>query len=693
MAGSYISLNEAAELEGISYETMKKRVKRNPEKFFTKKEQRECGGRELTFVSLESLSTVARKRYKKKQEISEEYFAEDAERNISEKPWYVDTDINWYKEKYKQNYYKAIELRNVIKEFVNYKEYVDRTEYATTFAEEHGMSQRTLYRYEKAYLEATAWSMKLEQEDGCSYEYLQVMALCRKPKEAGRFPSLSKEVKVLIENIWFDKGFAQNRPTIEMLYFKLEQEAGARGWKYPSYQTVARYIHYLMEDCNERNAHYLLANGTKEYRNKVMHKCARDLGALPVMGMVQGDEHTFDCWVAYKNSNGKITAIKPKLVAWIDMRSRAVMGDIMCKDANMQILKQSLIKMIYSDVGGVPQCILIDNGKDYTAKAMTGRNRKERRAESTGLISLDSEAQGFYRSIGIQDDFRALPYSGWVKAQIERFFGSVCSQFTKWFDSYTGTLTGSKTAAKVKKDIPKMLEQGKLLTMEEFFGLWEKWKTEFYMKKVHRGLKEQKEEYTTPLGCFQNAEEKYFKAPPPRSYAAMLLMKAERVYVSNQGIKRFGTIYYSSELADYQGKKVDIKYDPENLTSIFVYGLDGKQICEAQSQELLQVAPRVSKKALEEHLKEQNRQLKKDREIIANRQKTLAERSSEYDEADYVAGGLELTVGKKKVAKKNNVVSLPADRQYAEKKKADVEENTFFADKAKDAMEIIQQLG
>lgn len=687
----YLTLEEAAELEDIRYNTLVQRINRSSE-VITKKEKNPNGGRDTVLVALQSLSATARRKYREKNKLDITF--ENEQKECIDKPWYVDVDINWYRDKYKENYYKAIELCNLIKEFTKYREFGDRTDYAAEFAEEHGMSQRTLYRYEKNYLEATAWSIKMGQEDNCNYEYFQVLALCRKPKEAGKFPSISTEVKTLIENIWFDKGFAQNRPTIEMLYLKMEHYANEKGWKYPSYQTVARYIHYLMEDCNERNAHFLLANGTKEYRNKVMHKGSRDLGALPVMGMVQGDEHTFDCWVAYKNPNGKITAIKPKLVAWIDMRSRAIMGDIMCKDANMQILKQSLVKMIYSEVGGVPQCILIDNGKDYTAKSMTGRNRKQRRADDTEPLSLDSEAQGFYRSIGIQDDFRALPYSGWVKAQIERFFGSVCTQFTKWFSSYTGTLTGSKTAAKVKKDIPKLLEQGKLLSIDEFFQLWEKWKNEFYMKKVHRGLKEQKEKYQTPLECFVNAEERYYKAAPPRSYAAMLLMKAERVYVSNQGIKRFGTIYYNSELADYQGKKVDIKYDPDNLTSIFVYGLDGKQICEAQSQELLKVAPRVSQKALEEHLKEQKRQLKKDREIIKHRQKPLEERVEGYDEADYISGGLELTVGKKKENKKNNVVSLPMDKQYAEhKQKSDNEDNTYFSSKAKDAMELIKQLG
>lgn len=45
---------------------------------------------------------------------------------------------------------------------------------------------------------------------------------------------------------------------------------------------------------------------------------------------------------------------------------------------NSDILKQSLLKMIYSEPGGVPEYLYIDNGKDYTAKTMTGRDRNDR---------------------------------------------------------------------------------------------------------------------------------------------------------------------------------------------------------------------------------------------------------------------------------------------------------------------------
>ena len=694
MAELYVTIEQAAILEETTYDTLNKRVQRNNYKIKT--EENESGGKARILIDVASLSPKAKKKYRTltKINIIDEVGITVEEQEDKTTPWYINTDVLWYQSKYKENYYKAIELKKELQGFINYTS-AERTEYASEYAEKLGISQRTLYRYEQALREASAWAYKLEQTDHCNYEYFQVLALCRKPKEKGTFPSMSMEVKTTIENIWFNERFAKNRPTYEMLYTALIKVTNENGWKCPSYQTVARYINYLMVDMREANAHFLLAHGQKEWRNKVMHKAARNMAAIPVMGMVQGDEHTFDCWVSYKNPNGKISAVKPVLVAWIDMRSRAVFGDIMCVKANSQILKQSLVKMMYSEIGGVPECILIDNGKDYTGKEMTGRNRKQRRSEEQdSALKMDAEMQGFYHSIGIEDDFRALPYSGWVKGQIERFFGTVCNQFTKWFDSYTGTLTGSKTIGKVKKDVKRLLERGELYSMEEFFQLWTEWKEDHYMKHIHRGLKEQKEEYKTPLECFLHAENRYFKAAPPKSYAAMLLMKSDEVYVSQQGIRRFGNIYYAPELCDFQKQKVSIRYDPEDVTRLYVYDKEGVKICEAESQELLLVAPRMPQKALEDHMKEQNRQLRSERDKITNRQKTIEERAQEYDSATSTAGTLELTKGKKPIMKKSNVVSLPIDRQYAEElKEQKREKDNYFINHADKAMEQLRQLG
>ena len=471
MAEEYITLSEAAELEGIQYSTMARRTQRNPEAYKIKNEKSDIGGRNIVLVAVSSLSKPARNAWKRRMELAaytEMGGEEETGTPGQEAPWYVTADLDWYIDNYKKQYYKGVELGNVVRKFLQYTDR-DRTRYAEEFAEKYlGKGSRTLYRYVKAYQEACAWADRLEKQDGVGYEHIKVLSLCRKPKEAGQFPGIPPAVKQVIKNIWFNKDFARNQGTREMLYEKLGAIAALNGWeKIPSYPTVARYIAYLMDDGGMRNAWFLASKGTREYKNKAMVKGSRDTRSLKVMEIVMGDEHTFDCWVSYRQPNGKVIAIKPHLAAWVDMRSRAIMGDVICKDANSDILKQSLLKMLFSDPGGVPEYLYIDNGKDYTAKTMTGRDRNDR-----GGMDFDNETKGFYKSIGIKDDHRALPYEPWSKGQIERFFRTVCNQFTRWMKSYTGTLTGSRTDAKVEKDIKGMLERGELLMKNGMNGWW-----------------------------------------------------------------------------------------------------------------------------------------------------------------------------------------------------------------------------
>ena len=695
MAEEYVTLNEAAELEEIKYNTMVQKIKRTPELFSMKKVDRDGGGRELSLVSVTSLSKKAQSAWREREKLKELSDTSNLE-NVSvnvETPWYVNEDVDWFIEKHRADWYKAMELGNIVREFLDYEE-KGRSDYAETFAQERlGKGKRTLYRYTKAYQEAAAWAFKLNKQDGGNYEFFKVLCLCRKPKEAGTFPSFTPEVKQCIKNIWFNKEFAQNQGTREMLYEKLQAIARINTWeKIPSYQSVTRYINYLMEDENLKNAWYLASRGEREYKNKVMVKGERNTKDLKVMQVVMGDEHTFDCWVAYTHPNGKVTAIKPHLVAWIDIKSRRIIGDVMCKDANSDILKQSLLKLLYKDAGSVPQYIYIDNVKDYTAKNMTGYARNDRQR-----LEFDDSTKGFYKSIGIEDYHRALPYYAWTKGQIERFFGSVCKQFTKWFSSYTGTLTGSRTFAKVDKDIKGMLERGELLSMDEFYERWSKWVNEVYNVKTNSALKKQGEEYTTPMSCFENAE-RYFKACPPKSYATILMMKSERCFVRNVGIKLNGYTYRSDELCDYINGYVDVKYDPHDMATIYVFK-DGKKVCEAQSQELLDFASEngVEQKALKDHLGRQKRQLKQDHERLHDLNIPFNVINDQYVGFNETTGGIELMVSNKKEAA-GKVVAMPTDRTYQngfrkpDKKSEQIEESEYINRKAQEALKALRAL-
>lgn len=695
MADAYVTLNEAAELEGTTYATMQRRVHRNPEKFLIDKEQRETGGKEMIMVAISSLSKKARTAWKEREKLKAvaEAPVQEADQ-AGETPWYVEEDIDWYIENRKEDWYKAMELGNIVREFLEYDER-GRTEFAETFAQERlGKGKRTLYRYTKAYQEASAWADKMHKQDGGNYDFFKVLCLCRKPKEAGTFPSFTPEVKQVIKNIWFNKEFAQNQGTREMLYEKLQTIANINNWeKIPSYQSVARYISHLMNDEGMRNAWYLASRGEREYKNKVMVKGERNTKDLQVMQVVMGDEHTFDCWVAYTHPNGKVTAIKPHLVAWVDIKSRRIIGDVMCKDANSDILKQSLLKLLYKDAGSVPQYIYIDNGKDYTARNMTGYARNDRQR-----MEFDDTTKGFYKSIGIEDYHRALPYYAWTKGQIERFFGTVCNKFTKWFSSYTGTLTGSKTFAKVDKDIKRMLERGELLSMEEFFEKWTQWLHEVYEVKENGALKKQGEQFKTPKSCFENSE-KYFKACPPKSYATILMMKSERRFVRNVGIKIGDFTYRSDDLCDYINSYVDVKYDPHDMATIYVFR-DGKQVCEAYSQELMVFASEngVEQKALKEHLGRQKRQLKKDKETVQEANVSFTEMNEQYVGFNETTGGIELMISGKSDRQSGKVIAIPTDKTYqngfrgTSRKDEPEEENEYINRKAEEALKALRAL-
>ena len=58
MAESYVTLGEAAELEGVKYNTMVRRLSRKQDDFETKTKKSETGGRDVVLVAVSSLSKL-----------------------------------------------------------------------------------------------------------------------------------------------------------------------------------------------------------------------------------------------------------------------------------------------------------------------------------------------------------------------------------------------------------------------------------------------------------------------------------------------------------------------------------------------------------------------------------------------------------------------------------------------------------
>lgn len=91
MPDVFITLEEAAAFEGITYEAMKKRVQRSPKQHNVKSQAREGGGKDQVLISTSSLSAKARKAWRAAQKVegSEVIIDKRAQEAV---PWYVTAD-------------------------------------------------------------------------------------------------------------------------------------------------------------------------------------------------------------------------------------------------------------------------------------------------------------------------------------------------------------------------------------------------------------------------------------------------------------------------------------------------------------------------------------------------------------------------------------------------------------------------
>lgn len=178
----------------------------------------------------------------------------------------------------------------------------------------------------------------------------------------------------------------------------------------------------------------LARDGKSSYERTHETYIDRDYSSLPVNQIWVGDHHRLDVSVFTPDGNTD----RPWLTAWCDARTgRFVAWEIRAaapaSDVIMTTLGDGCIEH------GKPAEVLTDNGKDYLAKAFSDES-------NLSMLSM--------LGIGVR---RALPFRGQSKI-IERMFGDVCSQFAKWYPTYTGnkpsTRPDSWDAAIKRKDIP-----------------------------------------------------------------------------------------------------------------------------------------------------------------------------------------------------------------------------------------------
>lgn len=306
----------------------------------------------------------------------------------------------------------------------------------------------------------------------------------------------------------------------------------------------------------------------------------------------------------YRTKSGEI---RPWLTLCLERRSRLIMAAIFGYDRPDQYTVAAAIReaILTSDdkpYGGIPDIILVDNGKELLSH------------------HIQYITQGLH--IMLKACIRHQPQQ---KGKVERMFGMLNTRLWSTLDGYVDSNTQKRNPHASAKLTVAQLEQ----KLREFIAR--------YHNEVHSQLKGH-----TPLQYWQEhcfAEQKDERELDP------LLMKKKTCKVIKTGIKYERRLYWHRALADYVGKRVQVRSAPSYASpdDIEVYDEDiwictafatDSETGKAVTAEDVRGAQREQREKARERIHESRDTVKQvDAEIAALQQQRVSKDSPPAEEA------------------------------------------------------------
>jgi putative transposase len=361
------------------------------------------------------------------------------------------------------------------------------------------------------------------------------------PKKGVRL--LPGEIELRIEAA-IDTVFKQpERPTLEKLRRDIRKDCDAAGLKPPSRKAIRARV-------SARSLRELVKarDGTKAAR-QTFAPVGPGLRPSHPLAIVQIDHTKVD--IQWVDDLARAVVGRPWLTLVLDVFSRSVLGFYLSFDApsaagvalavgQAVLAKPEWLGERGLDLAwpmhGIPRSLHLDNGKEFHSKALRRGCQQH----------------------GIRIDYRppATPRFG---GYIERLMGTLMTRV----HALPGT-TSSNVAA--RGDYPA--EQKAILTLREFERILALEILGPYHNEMHSALG------TTPAAAWAAGVAAHAARPPvdPAAFVLDFLPFEERV-VRRDGVRLFNVSYFDGALApllDGTAHKVRIKYDPRNMSTVFV---------------------------------------------------------------------------------------------------------------------------
>lgn len=356
---------------------------------------------------------------------------------------------------------------------------------------------------------------------------------------------------------------SKNKPNMMFVY---ERIVAAFGTDAISYGTMRNYIKYDMTSVEKDKARM----GAKEFKDTYSPYIIRGYDDIKAGQVWMSDGHDLEmmCYRGNKKkANGERYYGSPKLIVWIDVKSRLITGWTLSWTETTESIAIALKRGI--EKYGVPEQLFTDNGKAYKSKILKGTD----------------ELDGIYASLGLEVS-HALPYNAQSK-HIERWFVDFKETFTKSSITYKGGNI-SERPERMKSFAMDKIAKGKILEQEELEAALEafiNYKNHSYYalrretgRKAHRGRGMNNR---TPLEVFNEENPVEERKMLSDEKLRLLFLYEEIRTIQQNGIEYLGNTYEHENLYFHQKEKVKIKFDPHDLRSIYVYLETGEFLCKA----------------------------------------------------------------------------------------------------------------
>lgn len=224
-------------------------------------------------------------------------------------------------------------------------------------------------------------------------------------------------------------------PSLLACYKRVLAHAEKYHWQVPSYDVVLRRVKRLPHDL------VVLARYGREAFYRMFPSMRRSVAHLEAMEWVNADGHKFDVFVRLPErfqDVDKSRIVRPHLIAVQDVYSRKILAWRLSPTLNALSVQLCFADLI--ERYGIPDHALMDNGREFGAKAITGGAPWRFRFKA-----LEGEPLGMLPMLGVQVHW-ATPFHGQAKP-IERAFRDLCEAIAKdprCAGAYTGNAPDAK---------------------------------------------------------------------------------------------------------------------------------------------------------------------------------------------------------------------------------------------------------